>query len=221
MKKLAIALAALAVAATVASAAVYSQNAVGFINVEVAENEMVCLTIPFNDMASTTGTVVFKNTQMAQDAATGSTAYFWNGTGWTIANKTARGFTTTKELAPGEMFFFQPAAKQTITICGEVPDEAEMTVAIAGSGNFSAIGNPYPVETTFKTTSLADGASVGAAAYFWNGTSWTIANKTARGFTTTKVLAPGEGMFFQTHKDDPAEGSKWEVTRPFDFPAAK
>ena len=110
MKK---AIAGLMVAAIagVASAAVFSQNAVGFINVEIAAEELVCLTIPFVNMDSDDGSWTFKDTQIANDAPTASYVYFWNGTAWAANSKGRNGFTTTKEVAPGEGFFFKSNAK--------------------------------------------------------------------------------------------------------------
>ena len=216
MKKFAIALTALAVMAAVASAAVYSQNAVGFINKEVGKGEIVALTIPFNDINSDTGTILFKNTQMAQDAAVGSIVYFWTGTSWSSVPKGRNGFNTSKELKAGEMFFFKPAADQVITMNGEVPDEATIDVIATGGANISALGNPYPVSTTFKDSALADAATTASIAFFWTGTSWASVPKGRNGFNTTKVLAPGEGFFFKTVATD---GDKvWKVTKEYDFP---
>ncbi len=218
MKKLAIALAALAVMAAAASAAVYSQNAVGFINVTVASNEIVALTIPFNDMNSNTGTILFKDTQMANDAAAGSFVYFWNGTSWDSDAKGRSGFKTTHELKAGEMFFFKPAKDQVITMNGEVPDEASIDVLVKGAENISAIGNPYPVSMPFATSSLATNENVkaGTFVYFWNGKSWDSDAKGRSGFKTTKVLSPGEGFFFKTLKGD--SDLTWKVEKEFDFP---
>lgn len=216
MKKFAIALAALAVMAAVASAAVYSQNAVGFINVEVKAGELVALTIPFNNMNSDTGTWAFKDTQIAADAPTGSTVYFWTGTSWGPVTKGRNGFATTKELAAGECFFFKPYSDMTVTINGEVPDDESIPVAIKGAANLSAIGSPYPVAVPFKESALAADASTGSTVYFWTGTSWSPVTKGRNGFSTTKELAPGEGFFFKTYKDD--GDVTWTAEKPYDFP---
>lgn len=215
MKKL---LAGLMVAALAgaASAAVFSQNAVGFINVDVGEKELVCLTIPFVNMDSDDGTWTFKDTQLAADAPTASIVYFWDGTGWVANNKGRNGFTTTKVLQPGEAFFFEPNKAMTITMSGEVPDDENTPVAIVGAGNLTAIGNPYPVPVTFTDTTLAQEASTASIVYFWDGSGWVANNKGRNGFTTTKEVAPGEGFFFETNKKD--DSSEWTVEKPYDFP---
>ena len=221
MKKFALLFAAAAITASAAFAAtaepVYSQNAVGFINKEAKAGELYALTFPFADMTSTNAGVVFKDTQMAQDATRGSTVYFWSGTSWEPDTKRPNGFRTEHVLQPGECFFFQPAADMTITMCGEVPDDASLECEIHPAANLSAIGNPYPVEVIFTNTALAASASRGATVYFWNGTSWEPDTRRPNGFRTEHTLSPGEGFFFQTTAGD-TEASAWAVEKPYVFP---
>ena len=216
MKKILAGLMAATVLAGVAQAATFSKNAVGFINVEVDAEELVCLTIPFVNMDSDDGNWTFKDTQLAADAPTASTVYFWNGTAWAPNSKGRNGFTTTKVLQHGEAFFFQPKQAMTITISGEVPDDATTPVAITGAANLSAVGNPYPVPVKFTDTELAAQANTASTVYFWNGTAWAPNSKGRNGFTTTKEVAPGEGFFFQTNSKD--DSSEWTVEKPYDYP---
>ena len=220
MKKFALIVAAAAItasAAFAASAPVYSKNAVGFINIDAKAGEIYALTFPFVDMAATNDTILFKTTQLAQDADTGSTVYFWSGTSWSPYSKGRNGFTTTYELKPGECFFFQPAKDMTITMCGEVPDDATLARDITPAANITAVGNPYPVPMVFKESELAQTASTGATVYFWSGTSWSPYSKGRNGFTTTYEVQPGEGFFFQTTSKD-TEAKTWTVEKPYVFP---
>ena len=219
MKKFALvfAVAAITASAAFAADAVYSQNAIGFINVEAKAGNIYALTFPFTDMASTNGLVAFKNTQLAQDAATGSTVYFWSGTSWMATSKGRNGFTTPYELKPGECFFFEPAKDMTITINGEVPDDATLSVDITPAANISAVANPYPVKTVFKDSQLASDASTGSTVYFWNGSAWMATSKGRNGFTTTYEVAPGEGFFFETTAKDTG-AMQWTVEKPYAFP---
>lgn len=218
MKKFALIVAAAAITASAAFAeTVYSKNAVGFINIDAKAGEIYALTFPFVDMASTNAGIVFKNTQLAQDADSGSYVYFWNGTSWAGYSKGRNGFTTTYELKPGECFFFKPAKDMVITMCGEVPDDATLTREITAAANITACGNPYPVPMIFKDSELATKASSGAYVYFWNGTSWAGYPKGRNGFTTTYEVAPGEGFFFKTTAAD-TEAKAWTVEKPYVFP---
>lgn len=220
MKKFALIVAAAAITASAAFAApapVYSQNAVGFINIDAKAGEIYSLTFPFNDMASTNAGILFKDTQLAKDAPTGSYVYFWSGTSWSPYSKGRNGFTTSYELKPGECFFFQPAKDMTITMCGEVPDDATLACDITPAGNITAVGNPYPVPMVFKDSKLAMEASTGAYVYFWSGKSWSPYSKGRNGFTTTYEVAPGEGFFFQTTSKD-SEAKAWTVEKPYVFP---
>lgn len=216
MKKVIAGLMVAAAVAGVAQAAVFSQNAVGFINVEVDAEELVCLTIPFNNMDSEDGSWTFKDTQIAADAPTASYVYFWNGTAWAANSKGRNGFTTTKVLQPGEAFFFKPKQAMTITLAGEVPDDDTTPVAISGGANLSAVGNPYPVPVKFVDTALAGQASTASYVYFWNGVAWAANSKGRNGFTTTKEVAPGEGFFFKSNAKD--DSTEWKVEKPYDFP---
>ena len=219
MKKLAIALAALAVAATVASAAVYSQNAVGFINVEIAANELVPLTVPFDVLGSEDGTILFKDTELAKAAQRGSVAYFWRNQGWKPVNALPTGgFNTTEVLQPGECFFFKPSQAQTYTLSGEVPSDGSISVSISGKGNLNAVGNPYPVSQAFKETALAQSAKRGAIAYFWKEEGgWNPANALpSGGFNTSKILQPGEGFFYKSATTE--ESGQWTESKPYEYP---
>lgn len=216
MKKMIAGLMAATVLAGAAHAATFSKNAVGFINVEVDAEELVALTIPFVNMDSDDGNWTFKDTQLAADAPTASTVYFWNGTAWAANSKGRNGFTTTKVLQPGEAFFFKPKQAMTITLSGEVPAEDATPVAITGAANLTAVGNPYPVPFKFTDSALAAQASTASTVYFWNGMAWVANSKGRNGFTTTKEVAPGEGFFFKSNAKD--DSSEWSVEKPYGYP---
>jgi hypothetical protein len=216
MKKILAGLMAASVLAGVAHAAVFSQNAVGFINVEVDAEELVALTIPFANMDSDDGKWTFKDTPLADAAPTASTVYFWDGASWAPYSKGRNGFATDKVLEPGEAFFFKPKQAMTITLSGEVPDEASTPVAITGAANLTAVGNPYPVAVKFTDTALADQATTASTVYFWDGASWAPYSKGRNGFATDHELAPGEGFFFKTNAKD--DSTEWTVEKPYEYP---
>ena len=221
MKKFALLFAAAAITASAAFAAtaepVYSQNAVGFINKAAPAGVIQSLTFPFVDMNSTNAGIVFKNTQLAIAAPNGSTVYFWDNTAWKSYTKNRTGFPTDYALKPGECFFFEPAKDMTITMCGEVPDDATLAREISPAANITAVGNPYPVPVSFKDSALAQQASAGATVYFWDVTAWKAYTKNRTGFPTDYVVDPGEGFFFQTTSKD-AEATEWTVEKPYVFP---
>ena len=224
MKKVSLILlaAALSATATLAQSAtepVYSQNAVGFINQTVEAGTYAALTFPFVDMAATNDLIDFDSQQIAKDAVRGSTVYFWDGTGWDMKTARNNGFNTGKKLLPGELFLYKPAARQTVVLCGEVPDSSELQRDIVGAANYTACGNPYPVETDFDTSTLATSSPRGATVYFWDGTGWDMKTARNNGFNTGKKLQPGEGFLYKTLAT--SASTNWVVTRPYDFPAAK
>lgn len=228
MKKILAGLMAATILAGVAHAATFSKNAVGFINVEVDAEELVCLTIPFVNMDSPDGSWAFTDTQIAADATPASQVYFWENSAWQTVTKgrvtasNPTGFNTNKRLVPGEAFFFRPKSAMTITMSGEVPDEDSQAVDITGAANLSAVGNPYPVPVKFTDTTLAASANTASQVYFWYDGAWnavtkgrvTAANPT--GFNTDREIQPGEGIFFRTNAKD--DSYQWTVEKPYDYP---
>ena len=131
-----------------------------------------------------------------------------------------------KILAPGECFLYKPAADQDAVVSGEVPDDNEFPLNVAGGGAYTALGLPYPAEKAWTDTELAAAAPGGAKVYFWNGSMWAVGeyawdarakkyvwNNTAQG----KTLRPGEGFLYKFPED--AQGAEVSCIRPYDWPA--
>lgn len=213
---------AMVAGAAYAQSQTFSKNAVGFINTEATEGALYALTVPFDNMDSDDGSWDFEDTQLAKDAAVGSTVYIWDGTTWKEYNKGKKGFGIDPEYAtlkPGQCFFFQPSEDMVISMSGEVPDSTNTLVAVAGAMNLSAIANPYPTDMTFEDTVLAQNASVGSTVFIWDGTTWKEYNKGKKGFGIDPeyaVIKPGVGFFFQTTEED--ESANWDVEKEYKWP---
>ena len=235
MKKTMILAAAALVAGSALAAEVLSVNAVGFIQTECPAGEYTALSYPFYGTDDDAGGTAWTNTPIAQDAAAGSTVYFWNTQtkNWDYGTltKTARATNwaaavRTKKILPGEMFLYKPNEDQAIMITGEVPDEGQLEVNINAAGDYSALGYPYPAEIAWTNTPIALNANGGDTVYFWNTQTknWDYGTltKTARATNwassvRAKVVAPGEGFFFKAASGDATTAS---FERPYDWPAA-
>ena len=207
MKKILLASAlvlAIAVSAAVAQE-VLSQNAVGYIKVNLPANKFVSVAQPLNNMGKAENK--FGETSLAQEAPQGSIVFFWSPTsqGWSGGLKGAKGWApaqSNKVVAPGEGFFLKSPKDTEVTITGEVPDEPSLDRVIPDGGAFGSVANPYPVDFKFGESDAAKNASQGSIVYFWSldGQGWSGGLKGAKGWApaqSNKVVAAGEGFFLR------------------------
>ena len=222
-KTLWIAIAGALAASVIAASAqeVLSANAVGYIKKTLPPNgALVALSIPLNSMSEST--IVFGRTSIAQEAPVNSWAYFWTGSSWAGGMKTTKGWAglSNRVVVSGEAFFLKgdPAdgTAREVTITGEVPDDASLARAVVGSGNLTTIANPFPVDFTFGTSSIASNASVNSWAYFWTGSSWAGGMKTTKGWggLSNRVVLAAEGFFLK----EVSTGYTWTNSKPYTWP---
>ena len=237
MKKL-MSIAALAVVASVVAASaqqeVLSANAVGYVKRSVPGGQLFeVASIPFDNLAATDGTQLYKfgECQAAEDLKPGDKVSFWvaGSQTWETYTKNAR---TGKwpqgaldhQLMVGEAFFVQNNSSDVtdVTLAGQVPAEKkiERLIEYEGNGRFSFVSSPYPVDTTFGATEIAEQLPPGSKVMFWNPvTAWATYTKTARtgkwpqGALDTEIKA-GAGFFVQSAGD----AGYWEPERPYSWP---
>jgi hypothetical protein len=208
MKKILLASAlvlAIAVSAAVAQGEVLSQNAVGYIKVNLPANKFVSVAQPLNNMGKAENK--FGETSIAQEAPQGSWVYFWDNAlqGWGGGLKSAKGWApaqSNKVIAAGEGFFIKSPKDGEVTITGEVPDEPSLDRVIPGNKAFGSLANPYPVDFKFGESDVAKNASQGSWVYFWDMDlqGWGGGLKSAKGWApaqSNKVVAAGEGYFLK------------------------
>lgn len=219
--------AALAVAVVAASAQteVLSANAVGYIKKTLpASGDLVAMSIPLDSM--TNASLVFGETSVAAEAPVNSVVYFWDPIlqSWLAGAKSTKGWGafSTREIEAGEGFFLQgdpsSASEAEVTITGEVPSDPTLSRSIPGGNALGTLSNPYPVDFTFGTSSVASNASVDSVVYFWDQDlqSWLAGAKSTKGwgaFATREVQA-GEGFFLQ----EVGAGTTWDVLKPYTWP---
>ena len=209
MKKILLASAlvlAIAVSAAVAQE-VLSQNAVGYIKVNLPANKFVSVAQPLNNMGKAENK--FGETSIAQEMPVGSYVYFWDTTiqGWSGGVKAGgtKGWQagdSNRVIAAGEGFFLKSPVDTEVTITGEVPDEPSLARTIPGNNAFGALANPYPVDFKFGESDTAKNASVGSYVYFWdmNIQGWSGGGKGGKGWQAAQsnyVVSAGEGFFLK------------------------
>ena len=225
---------ALAASVIAASAQeVLSANAVGYIKKTLPANgKLIALSAPLDSMTETE--VVFGRTSIAQEAPIGSIVYFWDTVlqTWSPNVKSAAGGgrwpagASNRVVASGEAFFLKgnptDGTAREITITGEVPADAALGRAVAGGNTLGTVGNPFPVDFKFGTSSLASNAAVGSVVYFWDEAlqTWSPSVKSAAGGgrwpagASNRVVLAAEGFFLR----EPSSGYVWTNTKPYTWP---
>ena len=219
---------ALAASAIAASAQeVLSANAVGYIKKTLPANgKLIALSAPLNSM--TESSIVFGRTSIAQEAPQGSWVYFWDPAlqGWSGGSKSGKGWggaQSNKVIASGEAFFMKgnpaDAVAREITITGEVPDDAALARAIPGGNALGTIGNPFPVDFKFGTSSIASNATQGSWVYFWDEAlqGWSGGSKSGKGWggaQSNRVVLAAEGFFLK----EAGTLNMWTNSKPYTWP---
>ena len=228
-KTLWIAIAGALAASVIAASAqeVLSANAVGYIKKTLPANgKLVALSAPLNSM--TESSIVFGRTSVAQEAPVGAVVYFWDPAlqGWSGGSKSAKGWggaQSNKVIASGEAFFLKgnpaDAVAREITITGEVPDDAALARAIPGGNALGTVGNPFPVDFKFGTSSIASNATVGSVVYFWDEAlqGWSGGSKSAKGWggaQSNRVVLAAEGFFLK----EAGTVTTWTNSKPYTWP---
>ncbi len=224
MKKILLASAlvlAIAVSAAVAQE-VLSQNAVGYIKVNLPAGKFVSVAQPLNNMGKAENK--FGETSIAQELPQGSTVFFWSpeGQGWGGGGKSGKGWAgaeSNKVIAAGEGFFIKSPQDGEVTITGEVPDEPSLDRVIPGNKAFGSLANPYPVDFKFGESDVAKNASQGSTVFFWSidAQGWGGGGKSGKGWAgaeSNRIVAAGEGFFLKE-----AEGVTTITTvKPYTWP---
>ena len=228
-KTLWIAIAGALAASVIAASAqeVLSANAVGYIKKTLpASGKLIALSAPLNSM--TESSIVFGRTSIAQEAPVGAIVYFWDPAlqVWSGGSKTSKGWpggASNRVIASGEAFFLKgnpaDAVAREITITGEVPDDAALARAIPGGNALGTIGNPFPVDFKFGTSSVASNAGVGSVVYFWDEALqvWSGGSKTSKGWpggASNRVVLAAEGFFLK----EAGATTTWTNSKPYTWP---
>lgn len=232
-KTLWIAIAGALVASVIAASAqeVLSANAVGYIKKTLpAGGKLIALSAPLNSM--TESTIVFGRTSIAEEAPVGSFVYFWDpvAQGWSGGTKQAspkfwNAAISNRVIASGEAFFLKgnptDIVDREITITGEVPSDATLARAIPGNNSLGTIGNPFPVDFKFGSSSVASNATVGSFVYFWDSAAqgWSGGTKQAspkfwNAAISNRIILAAEGFFLK----ELGTVTTWTNTKPYTWP---
>lgn len=177
---------------------VLSQNAVGYVKVELAKG----FNMIQNQFEPLGAPIAISNTFAGLPNS--SRVHFWNGTAYVTISRTIGGWGAagSNTLARGQGLWVQipqtaVSNNYTVFMSGEVPDDA--TTVVGTMAGFNLVGVPYPVSTKFGQTPFATVAPNSSRLHVWNGTAYNTYSRTIGGWgaATNVSLEPGTGFWIQ------------------------
>jgi hypothetical protein len=197
-KTLLIAAAALAAGVMSSQAQVYSQNIVGYVNINLTNGVLTSAATPLDlDGTGTNNTVT---TAIGTNLPSGTVIYVFNGSGYdtlTFAPATKGGTPVWSNpvypLNPGDGYFILPSATTTLTYTGDVLQGVLTNVYVPAAGSIWLVASQAPLAGGVETT-LGYPANSGDVIYIYDaGTSayntYTFAPASKGG---TPVWSPSE-----------------------------
>jgi hypothetical protein len=192
-KTLLIAAAAFATSVISSQAQVYSQNIVGYVNINLT-NGVLANIAPALDLDGTgtnnTIATVFPTPSI------GDTVYAFNGTGYNTLNYKVNGtghpvvYTTNwfigaaveanYPLNPGDSVFYLPAANQTVTQVGTALTGTNVNANFPAAGNLGLLSSVIPISGGL-TSVLGYTPAIGDTVYIYNGAGYTTYNYKVNG----------------------------------------
>ena len=219
----------IAICAVLAASASYaenvlSQNAVGYVKVELSAGEVALVTHQFNDIDGNPQT---PSTVVGDQMVTGSRLFTWNGSAYDIEDYLAGTKSNpdawtpdTAAIEPGVGFFLEAADAADVFLLGEVP--ADATIDLTAEVGVTALGFPYPANEYWTNTLTASGANLTDRFFTWNGASYDIADYLADTKSNPdawtnpgEILEPGEGWFYESTLLAPRVSAE---VKPYDWP---
>ena len=144
----------------------------------IGAGQMDLMSVPLIVPGGNTVSNVFKN------APAESQFYFWDtNIGWTVSWGSPKGWGLmgSRQVLPGEAFFFKPPGAYTVVLSG-TPPEPPITIPVSGYEHPNLLGYPYPEDIPWTDTQLATLLPPGSMVSFWN--------RTNGSFRTTFLKAP-------------------------------
>ena len=180
MKKLlALTLAAGMIAGVASGQTVLSQNAVGYVKVEVDGGKFAIVRSDFTPMSgdAPTPSVVY-----GDSLPLGTTIFLYNASTLSYQSSTYEIGTDpdtflpieqwsddSLDLSPGRSWWVQPGGTDEnvpVIAMGEVPPDSQQAVTILEG--FNLVSFPYPADTMWEDTELAQSAEIGDTVYFYD-----------------------------------------------------
>lgn len=232
MKKILIALSALAFTAGIVQAQVTSVNAVGMVSITVPADGGLFLAR--YDFVPEGGGAVPVTDLLGLDVPAGTTIFVWDrvNQNFVLPAPTLTSFLGEKSwsrtdltVLAGDAFFIKNASGAeafNVTFSGEVPGESNSSSTISLTNVLGFIGYPFPVETNWEDTGLADQVPVGSTLFVWNpdAQSYDLPGPTKTSFlgdvswSGNPVIEVGHG-FWVTTSDTPPTVNE---TKPYLWP---
>lgn len=180
---------------------VYSANVVGYVNVTTTGGQYALLANPLNNGTNDLNSLF-------PSAPNGTEVDVWNGTGYTLAQKSFGSWSTDLILPPGTGFFIKFGANTTNTFVGSVvaANGGSVTNNLA-AGVYSLVGSEIPYSDTLSGTNLNLPVGNGSEVDVWTGSGYSLSQKSFGSWSTDLTISPGEGFFVKS-----ATAASWVQT---------
>ena len=191
------------------SAAVYSQNVVGYVNVVCPANAVALISNPLNLDGVNCVTNIFANVPK------GTIVQIWNGAGYDGMSRSLIGAgawsanAATNFIPPGKGFFIKTPSLFTNTFVGSVIPAVGGTNSLATLANtVLLVGSPLPVSGTV-TNAVDQGVGAlnlanmpkGTIIQIWNGSGYTGISRSLIGagvWSANPTISLAQGFFIKT-----------------------
>lgn len=200
----AVALAA-GIASSMAQSNVYSVNIVGYVNKPLATNALELIQNPLSDNTNTLNSTLLS-------LGSGSIAYVWNGTGYTLSTRGKTAWNPDLGVPTGlGLFLKRSGPVGTNTFVGQVVANVGASVTNQLAANVTTLtGSLIPYADTLNGTNLGLlGAPNGSLVYQWNGGGYTISTRGKTSWNPNLSIAVSEGFFIK-----PSSNYTWVQTLP-------
>jgi hypothetical protein len=182
------------VVSSMAQSNVYSVNIVGYVNTPLPNGALTLVQNPLDNGTNTLNSVLGA-------VASGSSAYVWNGAGYTPASKPKAAWSPDLSIPTGLGFFVQRAgAVGTNTFVGQVlAGPGQSVTNQLAAGVLTLTGSKLPYADTLNGTNLGlNTAPSGSVVYKWNGAGYTPSSKPKAAWSPDLSISVGEAFFVQT-----------------------
>lgn len=193
------------VASVAAQSNVYSVNIVGYVNKNLATNQLELVQNPLDNGTNTLNSTL-------GNLASGSVAYVWNGTGYDVSTRGKAVWNPDLSIPTGLGFFVKRSGTiGTNTFVGEVVADVGSGVTNQLAANVLTLtGSPLPYAGTLNSAVLGlSNAPGGSIVYKWNGTGYDVSTRGKAVWNPDLTINVGEGFFIK-----PSANFNWVQTLP-------
>jgi len=226
MKKILATLLAVSMTAGIVNAQqVLSRNAVGYVKVDIEQQKLYLITVPFENMNDPDGQHIFTN--LLSVVPGGTIVSVWDEPNQTYNSFTRSGrgvwdaAAQTAKVDRGDAMFIRMPASAPSTnlfLTGEVPDSD--TLQERTTPGLTFLGYPFPASVGFTNSALAINVPNGGIVSYWDpiATNYISFTKSGRGVwdgaAQVATIEPGQAFIIRSA----SAPNSWSEIKPYTWP---